>query len=163
QGRAGPRAGSVRSAYPQSQLGEHSARHRLRRARRLLRPRRSAPGAAGIGVRDARGAGAGDADRPARAADHLSRAFRAHQPGRESLEPASLIATILRRFAAEPERALANMPARVQAAPHLGVALGDEPRDDLPGTEQLRAQLDQWRVEARAARRADGEGAPAPG
>jgi phospholipase C len=81
----------------------------------------------------------------------------------ETFEHTSLIATILRRFAADPEHALASMPARVQAAPHLGVALGDEPRHDLPGTEQLRSQLDQWRVDARAARRAGGQGGAAPG
>lgn len=81
----------------------------------------------------------------------------------ETFEHTSLIATILRRFAADPQRALANMPARVQGAPHLGVALADAPRNDLPGTEHLRAKLDQWRVDARAARRASGEEAAAPG
>jgi phospholipase C len=81
----------------------------------------------------------------------------------ETFEHTSLIATILRRFAAEPAAALARMPARVRQAPHLGVALGDAPRRDLPDTEGLRAQLDQWRVEARAARRAGGAGPPGGG
>jgi phospholipase C len=87
----------------------------------------------------------------------------------ETFEHTSLIATILRRFAPDPRRALASMPSRVQAAPHLGVALADQPRDDLPGTDDLRAKLDQWRIDARAARRpgagdsgAVGEGAGHP-
>jgi phospholipase C len=81
----------------------------------------------------------------------------------ETFEHTSLIATILRRFAADPEGALARMPARVRQSPHLGVALGEQPRDDLPGTEELRAHLDRWRIEARAARRAGGDGLPGGG
>jgi phospholipase C len=72
----------------------------------------------------------------------------------ETFEHTSLIATILRRFAADPEAALARMPSRVQQAPHLGVALAEEPRRDLPGTGELRARMDEWRIEARNARRA---------
>jgi phospholipase C len=78
----------------------------------------------------------------------------------ETFEHTSLIATILRRFAANPELALAQMPAWVRNAPDLGVALADAARDDLPSTGELREQMDHWRIGAREVRRAkDG---PAP-
>jgi phospholipase C len=89
----------------------------------------------------------------------------------ETLEHTSLIATILRRFAARPEEAIASMPRRVQLAPHLGVALGDQPRTDIADHGHLRERLDQWRLQSRAARRArpaapskagDGAGHPMP-
>jgi len=77
-----------------------------------------------------------------------------HAVCHETFEHTSLIATILRRFAADPDAALARMPSRVRGATHLGAALSDEPRRDLPSTEELRAQMDGWRIEARNARRA---------
>jgi phospholipase C len=80
----------------------------------------------------------------------------------------SLIATILRRFAANPERALAAMPARVQIAPHIGAVLADSPRRDLPDAGGLGEQMEAWRTQTRARRRAGatadsgGEGAGVP-
>jgi phospholipase C len=65
----------------------------------------------------------------------------------------SLIKTILQRFASEPERAIASMGARVQHAQHLGVALLDAPRSDIPDHDDARAQIADWRAHARAARR----------
>jgi len=80
-------------------------------------------------------------------------------------EHTSLIATILRRFAADPEAALQHMPARVRQGPHLGGLLQAEPRPELTDRaqlqariDQLRDRLDQWRKEARTQRRArDGQ------
>jgi phospholipase C len=72
----------------------------------------------------------------------------------------SLIKTILLRFAADPQRALANMPARVQDAADLGVVLQDEPRSDIPSHDHLHTVIDDWRNSARAERRASSTGAP---
>jgi phospholipase C len=72
----------------------------------------------------------------------------------------SLIKTILLRFAADPRQALAQMPARVQAAPDLGVLLQDEPRRDIPSHEALHAVIDAWRNRARAERRVSATGGP---
>lgn len=77
-------------------------------------------------------------------------------------EHTSLIATILRRFADDPEEALRAMPRRVREAPHLGMLLEDEPRADIEGREELRAQMAEWRHEARVKRRADAGPSPAP-
>jgi phospholipase C len=82
-----------------------------------------------------------------------------HTVCHETFDHTSLIATILSRFAANPAAALAKMPTRVQQAAHLGVALTDEPRHDLPETAELRSQMDRWRIDARDARR--GKGGPA--
>jgi phospholipase C len=71
----------------------------------------------------------------------------------EVFDHTSLIATILRRFAADPEQALAAMPKRVQEAPHLGVLLEDAPRTDLPPHGPLREEMSKWRHEAREERR----------
>jgi phospholipase C len=71
----------------------------------------------------------------------------------QAFEHTTLIATILRRFAAEPEQALARMPKRVQDAPDLGTLIGDTPRGDLPETGGLREQIETWRSEARSSRR----------
>jgi phospholipase C len=79
-----------------------------------------------------------------------------HMVCHETFEHTSLIATILRRFAANPAASLARMPTRVQQAPHLGIALADEPRHDLPSTAELRSQMDRWRIDSRDARRAKG-------
>jgi hypothetical protein len=73
----------------------------------------------------------------------------------ETFEHTSLIATILRRFAANPEQALSRMPARVQGAPHLGGLLQAEPRTDLPAVEPLREEIDAWRTASRRSRRPD--------
>jgi phospholipase C len=81
----------------------------------------------------------------------------------EVFDHTSLIATILRRFAADPEGALAAMPKRVQEAPHLGVLLEQEPRTALEPLAPLRKEMSDWRREAREERRAQKEKAsPAP-
>lgn len=80
----------------------------------------------------------------------------------EVFEHTSLIATILRRFAADPERALRAMPARVSHAPHLGLLLEGAPRQDLPGHRQLREEMNNWRARARAARRGTHSPSEAP-
>ncbi len=77
----------------------------------------------------------------------------------ETLEHTSLIATILRRFAANPEQALKSMPERVQKAPHLGMLLAEEPRKDIEDREQLHEEMREWRQNARAERRS-GDKAP---
>jgi phospholipase C len=79
----------------------------------------------------------------------------------QTFEHTSLIATILRRFAANPEQALQAMPQRVRDAPHLGRLLEAEPRPDLEDREGLREEMAEWRVQARAERRA-ASGAPSP-
>jgi phospholipase C len=76
------------------------------------------------------------------------------QVSHQVFEHTSLIATILRRFAADPERALAAMPTRVQRASHLGELLEAEPRDDIEGRGELHQVMSEWRVKARAERRA---------
>lgn len=68
-------------------------------------------------------------------------------------EHTSLIATILRHFAADPEVALGKMPARVQQAPHIGQVLADAPRN-IPDHSYLQEELDAWRLEARHQRQA---------
>jgi phospholipase C len=65
----------------------------------------------------------------------------------------TLIKTILQRFAAAPEQAIARMGPRVAQAPHLGVVLLDDPRSDIPEPEKAREALDAWSAEARASRR----------
>jgi phospholipase C len=65
----------------------------------------------------------------------------------------TLIKTILQRFAAAPERAIAGMGPRVARAPHLGVVLLDDPRSDTPEPEEAREAIDAWSAEARASRR----------
>jgi phospholipase C len=80
-------------------------------------------------------------------------------------EHTTLIATILRRFAADPAQAIAAMPPRVAQAPHLGDLLAGDPRPAMLALEglnadigSLRAELDNWRVEARQSRRSrDGQ------
>jgi phospholipase C len=77
----------------------------------------------------------------------------------DTLEHTSLIATILRRFAANPEHALRSMPERVQRAPHLGMVLKAEPRNDIESRDPLHKEMVDWRVKARAERRATRAGA----
>jgi phospholipase C len=72
----------------------------------------------------------------------------------ETLEHTSLIATILRRFADDPEAALRAMPERVRDAPHLGTLLEAQPRAEAEGREELREEIAEWRKVARAERRA---------
>jgi phospholipase C len=79
----------------------------------------------------------------------------------ETLEHTSLIATILRRFAAHPEHAIGSMPERVQRAPHLGMLLEAEPRTDIEPPAHLRDEMSTWRKAARQERRA-GDGGPSP-
>jgi phospholipase C len=87
----------------------------------------------------------------------------------ETLDHTSLIATILRRFAANPEHALQAMPERVQLARHLGAVLEAQPRTDIEGREKLHKKIRKWRQKARVERRsgheapslaADGAGHP---
>ena len=69
----------------------------------------------------------------------------------------TLIKTILTRFVPEGGRrahALASMPPRVRAAPHLGEVLDDQPRTDLPDPESMRPRIDKVLVQMRDARRA---------
>jgi phospholipase C len=65
----------------------------------------------------------------------------------------TLIKTILQRFAAAPEQAIARMGPRVARAPHLGVVLLDDPRSDIPEPDEAREAIDAWSAEARASRR----------
>ena len=76
----------------------------------------------------------------------------------ETFEHTSLIATILRRFASNPEHALAAMPKRVQEAPHLGVVLEAEPRTNIGNHGDVREQLKDWRAAAREQRQAPAGG-----
>lgn len=80
----------------------------------------------------------------------------------EVFEHTTLIKTVLMRFAADPERAIAEMPPRVARAPHLGVVLADEPRRDIPEPTEPHAKLEQWRANARARRQAAPTVAPSP-
>lgn len=42
------------------------------------------------------------------------------------------------------------------------MALGDEPRSDIPDNEQARRAIAAWRVQSRAARRGSAETGPSP-
>jgi len=79
----------------------------------------------------------------------------------QTFDHTTLISTILRRFAADPEQALESMPARVRTAAHIGRLLDPDPRTDIPPFKQLREEMDAWRTEARQARRARNGPAPA--
>ncbi len=82
----------------------------------------------------------------------------------QTFDHTSLIATILRRFAANPAGAISRMPRRVQEAPDLRSLLAAEPRTDLPDTAALREQIEAWRTQTRSARRpADGRAAGSEG
>jgi phospholipase C len=65
----------------------------------------------------------------------------------------TLIKTILQRFAADPEQAIARMGPRVTHARHLGEVLLDEPRTDVPEPDEVRTAIDAWSAAARASRR----------
>jgi phospholipase C len=71
----------------------------------------------------------------------------------EQFDHTSIIKTILQRFAADPEHAIANMGRRVEHAPSLGAALSDTPRTDIADHDDARAQIASWRANARAERR----------
>jgi phospholipase C len=73
----------------------------------------------------------------------------------------SLIATILRRFAANPDRAVAGMGKRTQRAADVSGCLGDSVRDDIPSHSYLHEVLAGRRLEARARRR-PAAGGPSP-
>jgi phospholipase C len=83
----------------------------------------------------------------------------------DTLDHTVLIKTILKRFARDPEGAINAMGARVGAAQDLGIVLGDRPRTDIPGHDNVRAAMDQWRLSATKHRRGgpgDGEKALSP-
>jgi phospholipase C len=73
----------------------------------------------------------------------------------------SLISTILRRFAADPDQAIANMGPRAQEASDLSGCLGDAVRTDIPSHSYLHEVLAGRRMEARARRR-PALGGPSP-
>jgi phospholipase C len=75
----------------------------------------------------------------------------------QQFDHTSIVKTILSRFAQNPDEAIANMGRRVEHAPHLGVALADTPRTDIPDHERARTQVAQWRARARAIRRGTSE------
>jgi len=89
---------------------------------------------------------------------------------KQVFEHTALISTILRRFAEDPEKAIAAMPRRVHGAPHLGALLEAEPRPEACDRDRLemeikeaREQLEAWRHKARERRRAnDGEPSEEP-
>jgi phospholipase C len=78
----------------------------------------------------------------------------------ELFEHTSLIATILRHFAADPARALSKMPRRVQQAPDLGSVVAAGLRRDIPDHSVLQQTLDDWRLAARKQRQAGGPPIP---
>jgi phospholipase C len=78
----------------------------------------------------------------------------AEQDGRPQFDHTSLIKTILLAFAEDPEAAVAAMPPRVQAAPHLGSVLLDAPRHDVDEPRNARSLMALWRQEARERREA---------
>jgi phospholipase C len=88
----------------------------------------------------------------------------------EQFDHTSLINTILARFAKHPAKAIANMPARVATARHLGTVLQDDPRTDIPAPDAARETIDRWRIANRVrhkpraasvpAAAADGAGQP---
>ncbi len=82
-----------------------------------------------------------------------------HHVCHEQFDHTSLVKTILQRFAPEPDAAIERMGPRVQHAQHLGVALGDAPRTDIPDHDAARKQIAAWRVHARAVRRGSKDGA----
>jgi phospholipase C len=82
------------------------------------------------------------------------------QVSHQLFEHTSLIKTILLRFAAEPDQAIAQMGPRVAAAAHLGALLGDEPRAATPDPAPARQKIDEWHLEAKAERRGAPEGGP---
>lgn len=81
---------------------------------------------------------------------------------KQVFEHTTLISTILRCFAEDPEQAVARMPRRVHGAPNLGMLLEEEPRPEACDRDRLleeireaRRQLEEWRHVARERRRAN--------
>jgi phospholipase C len=74
-----------------------------------------------------------------------------NQVSHQLFDHTSLIKTILLRFAADPEAAIAKMGPRVATAQHLGVLLEDGPRTDLTD-HGLQDWLAGWRAQSRAER-----------
>lgn len=70
----------------------------------------------------------------------------------QTFDHTTLINTILRRFAADPDTALAAMGPRVANAPHLGMVLLDEPNRGRGDHGEVRNQIARWREDARTAR-----------
>jgi phospholipase C len=80
----------------------------------------------------------------------------------ETFDHTALIKTVLTRFAADPEAAIAQVGPRVRTSPHLGIVLEDEPRTDIEDHSDARDAIEKWRGEARERRRADPQRAPSP-
>jgi phospholipase C len=89
---------------------------------------------------------------------------------KQGFDHTTLIKTILLRFAADPEAAIAQMPRRVQRAQDLAQVLEAAPRQNIADHTDVKAELDEWRRSARAEREgqaaagvscaADGAGQP---
>jgi phospholipase C len=76
---------------------------------------------------------------------------------------ATLINTILTRFANDPAGAIGQMPQRVANAAHLGQVLEAQPRTGIPDPADARSAIQTWRTNALAARRAAPQASsPAP-
>ena len=75
------------------------------------------------------------------------------QVSHQLFQHTSLIKTILTRFADDPAKAIAAMPARVAASEHLGVVLQGRPRTDIPAPDAAQGAIDVWRNAAREVRR----------
>ncbi|HEX3329781.1 MAG TPA: alkaline phosphatase family protein [Gaiellales bacterium] len=79
----------------------------------------------------------------------------------------SLIATILHRFAKNPDHAIAAMPPRVQSAAHIGSCLLEQPRTDVGPSDlaapiaELHKKVNAWNLLAEATRHAQ-PNAPSP-
>jgi phospholipase C len=73
---------------------------------------------------------------------------------KETFDHTALIKTILLRFAADPEDAIAQLGSRVAAARDLSVVLQKEARTDIADHSPVRQQLSEWRRSARAQREA---------
>jgi phospholipase C len=75
------------------------------------------------------------------------------QVSHQLFQHTSLIKTILTRFADDPAKAIAAMPARVSASEHLGVLLRGTPRTDIPAPDDAQSAIETWRNTARELRR----------
>jgi phospholipase C len=75
-------------------------------------------------------------------------------PTKPQFDHASLIKTILLAVADDPDASLPQMSQRVQAAPHLGGLLLDEPRTDVDDPRNVANLVETWRAEARTRREA---------
>ena len=73
----------------------------------------------------------------------------------ELFDHTTVIKTILKRFAPDPDAAIAAMGPRVATAQDLEVVLGDEPRSGLPDPKQIRPKVEELLSRARDRRRAE--------